>query len=453
MQTVRPHNTVSPWRLPGRISLFTFLLAMFFPGTVGMAAATATLAVKLPKPVGNTQPVLISVKAVEAETSRLLGVVYLKKQTSQVQMKVDAVPQIVFADRFTSGGNRVSAHSHVLRPVDRKKITVTLQMEPTTPTAFPGTVDFFAGLIPSVSDAPSAGIGLVGVPSSGFTVNGLDLQAAGIASMVTTDMAGAPCYDKDGGFVVVETDPAILAAVQAEIDFSNSPEADPSTRLQNLYVPPSYFINGSLSSDGTNLTVTYRLVDSEGNELASKSGTGQADDLFDIHARVAKDLASAMCCGKSQKVKCTKTGSIDIDYDYDIIHPDCPPSHQSYQGSIKLTLTSAVTDPQDACEYSGGGTSHFQTDSACEELFVHATCTIAETVSARVQKPVFPLCSSFVADFSEVWDCITVDNAGTQYSTFPGAFTEFLQYKDGYVLDIPLDPALVGHARFILHLK
>lgn len=70
----------------------------------------------------------------------------------------------------------------------------------------------------------------------------------------------------------VATDPDVLAARRAEIDLSNSEWFDPATRLQDLYVPPDYFVNGSLSSDGTTLTVTYRLVDAQGNELASKTG-------------------------------------------------------------------------------------------------------------------------------------------------------------------------------------
>lgn len=452
MQAHRPSPKALFQRTFGPIFFLFFFLAMFFPGAVGVAAAKATLAVKLSKLPGVT-PVLISVKAVEAETGRFLGTVSLKKPSTQVQLKVDAVPQIVFADLFTLEGDTMNGHSHVLRPVDRKKMTVTLEMGSAAAAPFLEMADLPDEAFPSEMDTPSPGVGLVGVPTSGFTITGLDLHPASIPPMLTTDLSGAPCYDKDGGFVVVETDPRALAAIQAEIDLSNSEWADPATRLENHYVPPDYFINGSLSSDGTNLTVTYRLVDSEGNELASKTGTGPADDFFNIHAQVAKDLVSAMCCGKSQKVRCAKTGSIDIDFDYDILHPDCPPSHQSVQGTNKLTLNSSVTDPQNACEYSGAGTSHFQSDSACEEAFIHTTCTIAETVVGRVLKPVFPLCNSFVVDFTQLWDCVSVDNAGTQVWSGPGTFTEFFQYKDGYVLDIPRDPALVGHTRFILHLK
>ena len=59
-------------------------------------------------------------------------------------------------------------------------------------------------------------------------------------------------------------------------------------------------------------------MDSQGNELVSKSGTGPADNFLDAHGNVMKDLAKDICCSKSKKIKCAKTGSIDIDVDYDI---------------------------------------------------------------------------------------------------------------------------------------
>jgi hypothetical protein len=439
-----------------QILLFFFLLGTLLFGATDTAFATATLAVKLPKLPGATQAVLIFVRSVEAETGRVLGIVSLKKQSSQVQLKVDAVPQIVFADLFTSEGNKLSAHSSVLRTVDRKKLTVTLQGQsnpgaaPTETTGFPG------GSFPPSADAPSPPVdmGRVGVPSSGFTIEGIDQQAAGIASMVTTDIGEAPCYDKEGGFVVIVTDHAMLEAIQAEIDLSNSTWADPSTRLQNLYVPPSYFINGSVVSDGTTLTITYRLVDSEGNELLSKSDAGPADKLFDISTSVAKDLADSMCC-KSKKLKCAKTGSIDIDVDYDILHPDCPTDHQSILGNITFSLLPALTDPQNVCEYVGSGISYFKSDAECVEgLFQHVTCAVTETIKGKVPKPAFPFCNNLVVDFVELWDCIEVDPVGTHPYTSPAAWTQNFKYANGFVVDYPLlSPFTVGHDRMILHLK
>ena len=451
METKKPGGRGSSGPVLQRVLSFSFLFGLFLHGTVGIASADATLTVKLPKLPGAANPVLISVRAVEAETAQLLASISLKKKSSQVQLKVKALPQVVFADLFTSDGNHFRSHSHVLRPVDRKKMTVTLELESGTPKAADFSEEPFS---PSAETAwPPADRALVGVPSSGFAVEGIDLTPRDVTRMLTTDLAQVPCYNEAGGFVAVVTDPEDLAIVQAEIDFSNSSSADPSTRLQNLYVPPSYSVNGSWSSDGTTLTVTYRLVDSQGTELQSRSGTGSPDDFLDVHSKVAKELTNALCC-KSKKVKCAKTGSIDIDEDYDIPDPDCPRNHQSYQGNIKFTLNPVVTDPENACEYSGGGTSQFKSDSDCVEgVFLHVTCTIAESIVGRVPKPVFPSCGPLVVDFEGVWNCTSVDNLGTQTSTFSGTFSETFQYKNGYVLELPLDPSLVGHARFILHLK
>jgi hypothetical protein len=455
METKTPNGRDSSWAVLQKILIFCLLLGMFLPGTINEAFAAATLTVKLPKLPNATHPVLLSVRAIEAETGRFLANVSLTKQSSQVQLKVEAVPQIVFADLFTSDGNTFSDHSHVLRPVDRKKLTVTLQLKPDSSAALSEMADRSGeSLSPSADTAgPPDGIGRVGVPSSGFTAEGIDLPPRGVALMVTTNLSKPPCYNEAGGFVVVLTDPQDLASRQAEVDFSNSSWADPSTALKDLYVSPSYFVNGSFSSDGTNLTVTYRLVDSNGNELLSQSATGPENSFFDIHDKVASELANAMCCNKSKTVKCAKAGSIDIDTDYDIPHPDCPINHQSVQGNIKFSLRPVVTDTQNVCEYSGVGTSTFKSDSECTGgVFLHTTCTIDESIAGKVPKPAFPLCGSLVVDFSEVWNCTSVDNLGTQFLNTSLTFTEAFQYKDGYVLDFPVAPN-VGRSRLILHLK
>jgi hypothetical protein len=445
----------SSWVVFQEMLFFCFLLVMFLPGTIDGAFAAATLTVKLPKLPSSTPPVLLSVRAIEAETAQLLASVSLTKQSSQVQLKVEAVPQIVFADLLSSDGNILSGHSHVLRPVDRKKLTVTLPLKSTTPGAFSEMTHSPGGSFsPSADTAwPPGDIALVGVPSSGFTVEGFNQSPRSITWMVSTSLGESPCYGEAGGFVVVLTDPEDLANIQAEIDFSNSSWADPSTALKSLYVLPSYYVNGSISSDGTNLTVTYRLVDSNGNEMLSQSATGLENSFIDIHDKVMSGLANAMCCNKSKKIKCAKAGSIDIDTDYDIPHPDCPINHQSVQGNIKFSLRPVVADPQNVCEYLGVGTSIFKSDSECTGgVFLHTTCTIDESIAGKVPKPAFPLCGSLVVDFSEAWNCTAVDNLGTQFLNTSLTFTEAFQYKDGYALDFPVAPN-VGRSRLILHLK
>ena len=140
-------------------------------------------------------------------------------------------------------------------------------------------------------------IAIVGAPSKGFTVTGADVSGKAVAAMVSTDLASASCYDKPGGFILVETDPDILAVLQAEIDFSNSPWADPRTRMKNRYVPPSYFVGGGWTTDGTTLTITLHLTDTKGSVLLSKSGSGPAENFSDISGKVTKDLTDAMADG------------------------------------------------------------------------------------------------------------------------------------------------------------
>ena len=456
MDANKPKGKCSFWEGSSRIVVLGLLLVMVLPGSIGETFGAATITVKLTDLPGTLNLFLITARAVEAETGELLASLSLTRNSSQMQLKVKAAPQIVFVDLFTSDGNTLSGHTHVLRPVDRKRMTVTLQLIPNTFGAVSEMTDLSGDLFstsPETNGAQSD-IALVGVPSSGFTVEGLDLSARDVAGTLTTTLTSTPCYDQTGGYSVVLTDPGDLAIVNAEIDLSNSTWSDPSTRLQNLYVPPSYFINGSWVSDGATVTVTYRLVDSQGNELQSKSDTGPVDNLLNIHANVAEALAKSMCCNKSGKVKCAKTGSIDIDVDYDILHPDCPIDHQSIQGNITFSLLPGVIDPQNACEYVGNGTSYFKSDAECVNgLFQHTTCTVSENIAGKVPKPAFPFCNAFVVDFTEVWDCIEVDPVGTHSYIQPAAWTENFQYTNGSVVDYPVPSPVVGHVRMILHLK
>ena len=57
---------------------------------------------------------------------------------------------------------------------------------------------------------PPADIALVGVPSSGITVEGVGITPRDVASLAVTDLTKVPCYDGSGGFAVVLTDPEDL---------------------------------------------------------------------------------------------------------------------------------------------------------------------------------------------------------------------------------------------------
>ena len=145
------------------------------------------------------------------------------------------------------------------------------------------------------TDGAQSGMNIVGAPSKGFKVTGLNITGADVAAVVSTHLTAASCYNKPGGFYLVETDPEKLAAMKSEIGTSNSPGADPGTRMQNRYVPPNNFVSGGWSSNGTTLTVTLQLTDDQGRVLLDRSGSGPVADFSNISAKVTKDLTDAMC--------------------------------------------------------------------------------------------------------------------------------------------------------------
>ena len=286
------------------------LLVSLDSRTIREASAEATLTVRLPRtPAPATS---ISVVAVAAETGHVLASQTATSANSPVILTVRAVPQVVFGEWLLSDGTRVSGHSPLLRPVDGRTLTVDLAPR-SAASMVPGLMNAayrLPGFFAPTAQAGGGAIG-IGVPANGFTVKGLDVSGKAIAGVVVNMIDRADCYDEDGGFVVVETDPAALAILKAEIDLSNSPYGDPSTRMTNRYVAPSLSVSGSWSSDGTNVTVTLRVVDSQGGELLNQSATGPLSQLFDINARVASTLAAAMC-GSRVEVRLTYTGFLSL---------------------------------------------------------------------------------------------------------------------------------------------
>ena len=82
----------------------------------------------------------------------------------------------------------------------------------------------------------------------------------------------------------------------AEIAFSNSPAADPSTRLQNRIISPTRTLHGSVESAGGQTTITVSVVDvATGQSHGTVSSTGADDRFFEIEADVAKKLERLLC--------------------------------------------------------------------------------------------------------------------------------------------------------------
>jgi hypothetical protein len=299
MQAVT-QSGISLLRSAIRRSVFLyFFLGVFSLGaaTLAFAEAALTVKLKLPKLPAKVKVVSVSVTALEAETAAILGTVYLEKKSSQVQLDVQATPLIVFADILTSQGSALDANSHVLWPVDGKKLSVTLQLKSQASDSLE-----LPDLIPTFGDFggaswPPLNRRLVGLPNEDFKLEGIQDESARLTAResLRSRLAKSPCYNIDGGFVMIEVDPGVLAMRKSEIDLSNSASGDPSTRIQDLRVPPNQFFHGTVSSDGTNVTVTYTLVGPGGYVLKTKSGTGPIDDIDDIIDEVAQEMADAMC--------------------------------------------------------------------------------------------------------------------------------------------------------------
>jgi hypothetical protein len=148
----------------------------------------------------------------------------------------------------------------------------------------------------AVSNAQStsdSNIDLVGVPNNGFEIKGTDISPKVLPPMVTTALGNASCYNKPGGFSIVETEK--VEELLDEIDLSNSEEFDPSTRMQNRIFPPNKLVGGKWDSDGKNMTVTLWLKDTNGKILFSKSKSGQIKNFSEIIDNASKELAETMC--------------------------------------------------------------------------------------------------------------------------------------------------------------
>jgi len=317
--------------------------------------------------------------------------------------------------------------------------------QPSSPTG--------AAALPAVS--PTA-TGLLGVPSAGFTVTGLPLSGQDVARAVTSDLSsGSPCYNRRDGFVIVATDPADVAKIKGEINLSQSSAADPSTRLTNQYVPPDTFVNGSWSSNGTSATVTLRVVDATGHEVMSSSATGPVDSVLNLNAKAASDLGSRLCC-KGKTLSYARSASIEIDAEYDIPHPMCSLDHQSVKGRITLSLDPAASGPRGTVSYAGDGTTAFKSDSECQEgAFMHIKCAIRDHAKSTAAARAFPACDggTMQLEVTSDMDCTTVDNMGTHPWTLTAPASYPLKFQDGYVLNFPLAPQLVGYYRLVVHLK
>ena len=118
-----------------------------------------------------------------------------------------------------------------------------------------------------------------------FTATGSPPHARlgrGFATMLETDILG-PCV------VVVEW--MRRSEVLAEIRLQQSRFVDPSTRVTPRLIQPEIFVEGSIALGQSSFSWNIRMRNARtGRIVARDSGSGSADDFFDVTAGIAERL-------------------------------------------------------------------------------------------------------------------------------------------------------------------
>jgi len=120
----------------------------------------------------------------------------------------------------------------------------------------------------------------------------------GLADMVVTDLVTLTDRDrgpyKDCNMAVVEWEKR--AEIQKEIDLSQSPHADPSTRLEKNWVDPQYFVEGSVRSTENSMSWSLQLRDARSGRIVAKDdGTVSDNDMIAASEGIARRVVEKLC--------------------------------------------------------------------------------------------------------------------------------------------------------------
>ena len=252
-------------------------------------AADAILACKLAgRPRGPARATTTTVRCLEVESGLVTAAVRRVGKTKRVRLDADALPTLVSVDATNvQTGAQKSGVSGTLRLEAGRKTKARVRLED-------GSADAQVGQR-AASVAPQAvpSGGYIGVSRNDITLEGVDgVLRNGLREMLYTDMANMRCYGTR--FSAVEVDH--IADLLAEIALSNSPAADPSTRLQNRIISPTRMLHGSITSAGGTTTITVSVVDAAtGETRGTVTSTGADDRFFEIEADVARRLEALLC--------------------------------------------------------------------------------------------------------------------------------------------------------------
>jgi len=153
------------------------------------------------------------------------------------------------------------------------------------------------------------------------------------------------CYDNDSdsSYVMVETaNPEKLADIEAELSHHGDPAFDPETTVESNMIEPTHMGQGTITDNGTTVTVSIQIVDKDGNIVSSVSKTGPSSALFDTISKVTGELSSQMCKEKEWK------GTIGVEEHTSIFvpnnDPDKPGASISGDMSVHCNVTGSDAD-------------------------------------------------------------------------------------------------------------
>ena len=135
---------------------------------------------------------------------------------------------------------------------------------------------------------------------SDFTVSGDQvISSAAFTDVVVTDIVtqsssadGSTAYTVSGS-----QDPAVMAAIQTELDFQQSSAVDPSTRVTYRPVPVTHNVKGEMTVTGDNVTVDLHVTDRFGKEVSRSTKTSKFKngmDILDAIDSAAQDIANQL---------------------------------------------------------------------------------------------------------------------------------------------------------------
>lgn len=288
--------------MPTRHTLLTVALALVIASLTVAPASASTITGRVvgPKPPKQGQG-LSTVRAVRAKD--LVIVKLAKVRSRRYRLKLPAGPYWVFAAttrfRGKAGIDRSVGKVIRLRAGKHKKLRVSLRRQK---RAHAAQFKFVKVNHPAVW-------------VQHFTVSGpadYSVLRRGLSQMLITDLM--PVIESACGGVLVEREH--LDLILAEILLSQSPLADPSTRLSsNKLIGHNREVTGNLSVVGATTTLTVVVTNTVAGTSRTVTRSAPNDRFFELEQSVVQEVARLIC-------------------------GDHPPGHYAGQASGSLTGTS-----------------------------------------------------------------------------------------------------------------